>query len=101
MGGRHEPTNFWLGAVGIRTDGARVFSRNGRSPLMGVHHHCEARLCRKLSNGSVIYLARVTRLGEWAMAKPCFRCDRVLRNREIAKVYYTVSPGVFGIWQPD
>lgn len=97
---RDGPLNFRLGAVGIRPDGACVSAKNGRSWVKKLDHHCEARICRKLSRGSTVYLVRVHHDGSWAMSKPCTLCDRFLRNRGISRVYYSISPGRFGIWEP-
>lgn len=59
--------------------------------------HAEARLCRKLDSGSVVYVGRVLRSdGSIALAKPCGRCEARLRNTGVKKVFYTIGPGEWG-----
>jgi len=82
-----------MGAIGIRADGTIVASFNG-----GVKHtkvpclHAEARLCRKLDVGSTVYVARVARsTGKLAMARPCERCRKRLKNKGVKVVHYTID----------
>lgn len=85
--------HFYLGAIGIRKDGKIVSARN--SPTMHRHpmSHAEARLARKLTPNSIVFVARNTKNGNTAMSKPCRTCQRILKNAGVKKVYYTTSQG--------
>ena len=92
----------FVGAVGKRSDGAVVQSWNGSSAGTTYDRcpsaHAEARLARKLDAGSVVYVARVRRdNGKLAMAKPCAHCERILRNRGIRRVEYSINEHEFGV----
>jgi tRNA(Arg) A34 adenosine deaminase TadA len=90
--------DYLLAAVIQRKDGAIVVSANSLSHLPTPSGHAEARAIRKADVGSTLYVARVTRDGEWAMSKPCKHCQALIRNRGIKKVYYTIGPGEYGVW---
>lgn len=83
----------WLhAAVGIRNDGAVVYSRNGGQDFPTPSAHAEARLCRKLGKDSPLVLViRVNKQGQWMMSKPCASCERILRNKEVRRVIYSTS----------
>lgn len=88
--------HFRLAAVGIRSDGATVASTNIRTVDRCRNAHAETRLSKKLDVGSVVYVARSSKSGEWSMARPCESCKKTLRTRGVKKVYYTVGPSEFG-----
>lgn len=89
---------FVLGAVGLRNDGVLVQSRNVASPTPAPEHHAETRLVRKLTPGSTVWVARVSRAtGGWAMAKPCPNCERRLRSAGVEKVVYTLAENEWGV----
>lgn len=97
---------FWLGAIGVRGDGVIVSARNGSvqvSETIGngwsfPHAHAESRLCRKLDYGATVYVARVSpQTDDLAMSRPCYDCIMALRNKRVAKVYYSVSPTEYGV----
>ena len=98
---------FWVGVIGIRRDNVLVSAKNGSAQATDFlaykngfpPAHAEARCCRKMDNGGVIYVARVakgTRL--LALARPCVFCVRVLRSKDIRRVYYTISNEEYGVW---
>ncbi len=102
--------NFWLGAIGIRADGATVSSRNGAvsySASVETYHlnpnsHAEGRLLRKLGKGGIVYVARVFRKDRTlAMARPCSMCRIRLKANKVHKVYYTIDEHHYGIWFPN
>jgi hypothetical protein len=104
-----DPRNFWLGAVGLREDGASVYSRNGAvsySASVETYHlnpnsHAEGRLLRKLGKNGIVYVARVFRKDRTlAMARPCGMCQTRLRAFNVEKVYYTIDNNHYGIWYP-
>jgi len=44
--------------------------------------------------GAIMYLYRENRQGEYALAKPCKYCDRMLEDCGIKAVYYTTNGGI-------
>jgi tRNA(Arg) A34 adenosine deaminase TadA len=97
--GAEDPRAYFIGAVGIRADGRIVTSRNGASRQQCPEAHAEARLCRKLTKGSIVWVARVTRSGVVGLAKPCSRCQAILRSTGVTRVYYTISDTESGIME--
>lgn len=103
---RKDPRGFWLGCVGVRTDGAIVASQNG-AVMYGpgfrkiTTSHAEGRCMRKM-NGGRIYVARISRqTGEFVMARPCEMCQILIKAKKIEKVFYTVNQNQYGIWDPE
>ena len=95
---RKDGRNFIFGAVGIRRDGTKVFSRNGRTRDRDFRGHAEARLCRKLDIGSIVWVARVSRdTGMLAFARPCRDCQKILRCTGVKKCFYSVSEYEYGV----
>ena len=92
-----QKRSFFLGAIGIRKDGAIVAANNGGSNIPTPPAHAEARLLRKLGNGAYVYVARVTKGGSLALAKPCRGCTQGLRNKGVKRVYYSISDDEFGV----
>lgn len=93
-----QSRKFRLAAIGIRRDGRIVVSRNGgtkgeRTPSA----HAEARLARKLDKGSIVYVARTTKIGNTVIAKPCPRCLAVLKYKAVSKVVYTINENEYGV----
>lgn len=93
---RKDKRAFRLGAVAKRADGTIVTAANGSAPERSPAAHAEARLARKLDKGAIVYIARVLKSGEVAMARPCLSCRQMLRSRGVRTVYYTVGPNEFG-----
>jgi len=90
--------SFLLGAVGIRNDGVIVMSRNISATDHAPRHHAEARLSRKLTPKSVVWVARVSRKdGGWAMARPCQGCQMRMKMVGVEKVIYTIAPDEWGV----
>lgn len=89
---------FLLGALGIRKDGVMVFAANSTSQEPDRRGHAEYRMAAKLDRGSTVYVARIRLLnGEFAMAKPCFSCEKVLKSKRVKRVYYTISNNEYGV----
>lgn len=89
--------DFFIGAIGIRSDGATVYSRNGSATDKTPEIHAESRLCRKLGkHAPVVYVARYSKgRNELAMAKPCENCMNILRAFKVKSVVYSTGPGSF------
>lgn len=92
---RKDRRYFHLGAVGVRSDGVMVKSANGSTMEPHPECHAETRLSKKLDVGSIVYVARVTKNGEFALAKPCKNCQRTMRARGVKEVYYTTTNKTF------
>lgn len=90
--------SFFIGAVGIRgSDGALVYAFNGKTDIPSPRTHCEARLCKKLTPGSIVYVARILKkTGDFALSRPCFNCARCLKMRGVKTVFYSIGPGEYG-----
>lgn len=91
---------FRLGALGLRNDGVMVSAINGPTDEPRPHVHAEFRLCSKLDHDAVVFVARVRRDGSFGMARPCPNCQRVLKSRQVKKVYFTISDEEYGIFFP-
>lgn len=97
---RQDERSFLLGAVGIRKDGVMVQATNGPSRLPCRLAHAEARLCRKLTPGSIVYVVRVRLAdGKFGMARPCLSCQKILKSRGIKKVYYSINSTEYGVME--
>lgn len=95
---KDDRRTFIIGAVGERTDGALVFSRNLPAEDYEMYVHAEARLTKKSDVGTVVYVARVRRDdGNWGNARPCRSCRRIMKSRGINLIYYTIEAGEYGV----
>jgi tRNA(Arg) A34 adenosine deaminase TadA len=90
--------HFLFGAVCLRQDGALVISHNIRTQDPNIGAHAESRVLRKSGHGSILFLVRINRHGQWAMAKPCPGCSSLIRNRNVKRVYYSVEPNTYAVW---
>jgi tRNA(Arg) A34 adenosine deaminase TadA len=89
---------FYVGAVGIRNDGALVHAFNGSGNHPIAQGHAETRLSRKLDVGSIVYVARYSfGTHNLVIAKPCKNCERVLQSRGVKKIYYSIQNNEYGI----
>lgn len=101
---------FWVGCVGLRTDGATVVSKNSSifttdsvdvfrtMPLV----HAEPRALRKLNWGSIMFVARVMRgTKKFGMARPCEMCQVLIKSKGIKKVYYSINSEYYGVFIPS
>jgi len=86
-----------IGAVGIRADGTIVKSPNLPNRLPEPLAHAEARVCRKLDWGGVIYVVRVLRSGHLALARPCLSCQATMRNSGVRHCYYSINDSEIGV----
>ena len=79
-----------MAAVSQRSDGLFAASRNVQVQAQRTPEgHAEYRLHSKLRKGAVVAVARVTRDGQVAKAKPCKGCETLLRNRRVSVIFYT------------
>ena len=94
---------YKLGAVVV--SGNRVlatgFNRKRNDPKYcekGWSIHAEVSAIRKLKNRpfgpkTTIYVARITRAGKIAMAKPCETCEKAVYESGIKRIIYTTNEG--------
>lgn len=95
---KKDRRSFYLGAVGIRSDGAIVSACNGPTSEPERKAHAEYRLAKKLDPGSIVFVCRLLRKDRsFAIAKPCHSCTKMLVSRGVSKVYYTIAPGEYGV----
>ena len=92
---------FLLGAIGVRRDGVVVSARNVSALDFAPHHHAEARLVRKMTPNSTIWVARVLKDKRWAMAKPCQGCVNLMRSAGIKRAVYTIAHNEWGVIEID
>jgi tRNA(Arg) A34 adenosine deaminase TadA len=97
--GMDDKRTFFVGAVGIRADGAVVHSRNAPTAIPTPCAHAEARLTRKLGNNAeVVFVARYARgVDGWAMARPCDDCMAIMLAHKVRKIVYTIAPNEYGV----
>lgn len=89
---------FLIGSVGLRNDGVIVSSRNIASADLAPNHHAEARLCKMLTPGSTVWVARVLRqTRQWAMARPCPGCQVRLKAVGVKRIVYTIAHDEWGV----
>lgn len=65
-----------------------------------IHANIHAELAMVLRNsggfaGATVYVARLTKDGRWALAKPCKCCMAVLADMGVKRVVWTTGPGSF------
>lgn len=88
---------FYVGAVGIRSDGVLVHAFNGSGNNPVAQGHAETRLSRKLDVGSIVYVARYSFLtNDLVLAKPCQNCERTLFSFGVKRIYYSISESKYG-----
>jgi len=92
-----ERRQHWLGAVGVRTDGAVVTAYNLPCRRPTPTAHAESRVVRKLDHGSTVYVVRVSRRGKLMIARPCKACRAAMRCRGITRCYYSISDTEYGV----
>ena len=88
---------YRLGAVGIRSDGVIVKSRNIPNKFPEPQAHAEARLVKKLDRGSVVYVVRIDSYNKLATARPCGDCIRALKFKGVKRVYYSIDETEYGV----
>jgi tRNA(Arg) A34 adenosine deaminase TadA len=99
---RKDGRSFYLGSVGIRSDGTIVEACNGPTPTPQPKAHAEHKVSKKMDYGGVIYTARVLQsTGSFVNARPCLNCIRAMKARKIKRCYYTISENEFGMIDLD
>ena len=88
-----------LGAVGLRSDGVLVAATNAPAQDKAPFAHAEARLCRKLDKGAVVFVSRSSNEKHlrYKLARPCESCQRLMARKKVERVYYTISDNEYGV----
>ena len=104
-----DKRRYLIAAVGITPEGRIYHARNLAYHFMECDQysfrpeasaHAEFKLARALPRGSTVYVARVLRNGELAMAKPCVTCQMALKSKQVRKVYYSIDDKAYGVMEP-
>ncbi len=94
-----DKRSFIFGAVGIRNDGRQVRAINSPTEFPNRKAHVEYKLSQKLDKNAVVYIVRIRLLdGNFAMARPCSSCMKLLKGKSVIKAYYTISNYEWGVW---
>ncbi len=96
-----QAKSFLFGIVAERADGAVVISTNVRTQHPMPAAHAERRVLSKSGFGATLWIARIDRFGNWAIAKPCKNCQTYIKNKGVKKVFYTIGPNEYGVWKVD
>ncbi len=94
---RKDIRRHCIGAVGLRNDGTIVKSTNLPCRYPEPQAHAEARLCRKLDKGSIVYVVRVLKNGDYANATPCLTCRSFMQISGVRRCYYTINDHEYGV----
>ena len=86
-----------MGAVGIRKEGTLVIASNVVTRHPTPSAHAEARVTKKLNDGSTIYVVRISRKEKLCLARPCKSCRTTMRNRGVKRCYYSISENEYGV----
>jgi tRNA(Arg) A34 adenosine deaminase TadA len=86
-----------LGAVGVRSDGTIVKSPNNCNRFPEPQAHAEVRVCRKVDWNSTIYVVRILKSGEYALARPCKTCQSIMRLHGVKRCYYSIDSNSYGV----
>ena len=90
--------SFLLGAIGIRNDGVMVTAINSMSKFPNRQLHAEYKLSKKLDKGSTVYVVRIRLAdGQFALARPCVDCFKVLSTKKVRRIFYSISNDEYGV----
>jgi len=94
----------FVGSICVSDNGKIFSSRNGSSsPFCSEKTpstHAERRSCKRGGRGATVYVARVLRNGELAMARPCPRCLAYLTSMRVKRIYYSINEKEYGVIDP-
>lgn len=97
--GTQYPFKHVAGA--FRADGVLVVAFNGPcSVARNWRTHAEARLCRKLTPHSTVYVLRLGAEGAFRLSEPCASCKRLLARAGVRVVYFTDRDGAYVKYTP-
>jgi deoxycytidylate deaminase len=89
--------------VGANSDNHTSFGQRFRTePGRATHHAelaCVLGLDRNITQGGTIYVARISKNGEWKNSKPCSMCHEVMSYVGIKRVVYTIGCDEWGTYK--
>lgn len=88
--------HFMLAAVAKRFDGSLLVSSNIRTAHPIHSAHAEHRILSRCGLGATLWVARVDRMGDVCMAKPCQKCEALCKNKRVRRIYYSISNSEHG-----
>ena len=53
---------------------------------------------RRFIDGATMFVARVTKNNDLAIARPCPSCRILIEEAKVRKVHYSIGPGEWGEW---
>lgn len=93
-----------MGAVVVKSGrvlGSASNERKNDPSIPGINRcsiHAETAVLRTTkARGSTVYVARLTRSGTPAMAKPCAACEAQLIDHGVRRVIWTIDESSYGI----
>ncbi len=98
---KDDDRTYFHGAIGIRKDGVIVGACNGNPKFPEPKHHAEARVLRKLGKGGILWVVRTLADGTMGNSKPCVDCYRIISQRRVIKVYFSINSSTYGCFYPD
>lgn len=93
---KKDDRHYFLGAVGLRSDGVLVAAANGNPKEPTPEHHAEFRLCRKLTKESSVWVSRTLFDGTIALARPCHKCLVRMKACKVTEVFYSITNTEYG-----
>ncbi len=89
--------------VGANSDNHTSFGQRFHTePGRATHHAelaCVLGLDRNITQGGTIYVARISKNGEWKNSKPCSMCHEVMSYVGIKRVVYTIGCDEWGTYK--
>lgn len=71
----------------------------GEQVAKGVHAEQWALIKgRRFTDGSTLFVARITKDGHLAMSRPCPSCRVLIKEANVKKVHYSIGPDEWGEW---
>ena len=99
---KQDRRSFFLGSVGVRSDGVHVYACNGPTRYPCRRAHSEYKVAQKMDYGGVVYTARIMHsTGEFVNARPCDSCVAKMKSKKIKRCYYTISDSEYGMIDLD
>jgi cytidine deaminase len=86
-----------LAAIGLRNDGVIVGASNLCCRHKCPEAHAEYRVTKMLTANSTVFVVRVNRNGQLAMAKPCHGCQSYMKNNGVRRCYYSINDTEYGV----
>jgi deoxycytidylate deaminase len=90
-----------FGQSKLRTD-PKVCDMDASHHKFSLSIHAEDDAIRRCGNpkGATLFVSRVGRNGAIGMAKPCKKCQRLIRKSGIKRVIYSVDDSTYSVWTP-